>query len=126
MEIIPYIVAGALVMAYVIAWVGSIAWAVKDAQKRGRGRGMVVALFCLFGPFAAAFVWLFARPGTRLDQRTPEHYNDADDTMIAASRLDAQGEWDAAIALYKSVRERWPEHEAYVQKCLHLIGEKQA
>ena len=125
MEIIPIIFVCVVILAFVVAYLGGVAWAIGDAQRRGYGGGIVVLLFWLFGPFAA-LVWLICRPTQSLLERSPDDYHDPEDAIAAASRLDSLGDWDAAIALYRSAAERWPEHAKYIENCINDIIEKKA
>ena len=102
-----------------------VAWAVGDAQKRGdNGCLPIILLFCL-GPFGALF-WLMLRPGPSLSRHSPIDYSNPDDALVAASRLDSLGDWDAAIAVYRNVAVHWPEHATYVENCVADIRHKQA
>jgi hypothetical protein len=53
-------------------------------------------------------------------------FDNADDTIAAASRLEMCGDWAAAIDLYRRAAERWPEHTHYVQNCIGRVAEKQS
>ena len=44
-----------------------------------------------------------------------------DEAIDAAARLNSSGEWQAAIAAYRQVAERWPEHETYALNCIAEI-----
>ena len=124
MEIIPVIIVSVLFLSAIVGYLWCVTWAIGDAQRRGQGGGLIVLLFWLFGPFAA-LVWLAARPSQALIERAPSDYDDADDAMAAASRLDSLGDWDAALSLYRSIAERWPEHAPYVTNCIADITQKQ-
>jgi len=52
-------------------------------------------------------------------------YSNPDDAIAAASKLEARGEWDAAVELYRQVAERWPERGEYVRQCIEVMVEKQ-
>jgi hypothetical protein len=58
-------------------------------------------------------------------ENAPAIGDNADDVLAAASQLDKRGDWDAAIALYRSAALRWPEHTGYVEKCIAEIARKQ-
>jgi len=122
-EIIPVIIVCLVMLALVGGYLWTVSWAISDAQKRGHGGGFVVFLFWLFGPLAA-LIWLIARPSETLLERGPETYTDPDNAMAAAARLDSLGDWDAAVKLYGSVAERWPEHSEYVGNCLSDVQRK--
>jgi hypothetical protein len=113
------------VIAFAAVYVGSVAWAIRDAQKRGRGEGLIIVLFWLLGPLAA-IVWLLVRPATRLDERAPGDYPTVDDAIAAAAKLETLGDWSESIALYHYAAERWPEHATYIQRRLDAIAQKQA
>lgn len=125
MEIIPVILVSIAFLAAIVGYLWSVAWAIGDAQRRGQGGGFIFVLFWLFGPLAA-LVWLGVRPTQSLTERMPDDYTDPDDAMAAASHLDSLGDWDAAVSLYRSVAERWPEHSAYIDKCVSDISRKQS
>ena len=108
-----------------IAYVAPAAWAVSDAQKRGKSGALIAVLCLLFGPLSA-LVWLLVRPARTDLDRVPDDYNTADDALAGAARLDQLGEWDAAIALYASAAQRWPEQQDYIAACVKEIEEKQA
>ena len=123
MEIVPTILGITFAALVLFAYFGTAAWAVSDAQKRGHDLGVVVLLFWALGPLSAV-VWLFMRPRRSLADHSPDEYDNAEDAMAAASKLDALGNWDAAAAIYEDVAERWPDHAAYIQECLNTIQEK--
>lgn len=125
MEIIPVVIVSVLFLSAIVGYLWCVTWAIGDAQRRGQGGGLIVVLFWLFGPLAA-LVWLGVRPTQALIERAPADYDDADDAMAAASRLDSLGDWDAALSLYRSVAERWPEHSTYVTNCIADITQKQS
>src|SRR5262245_49133974 len=117
LTILGYVLAVVLFAAFIAAWFGPAAWAIGDAQKRGQSGGVVVLLFWLFGPFSA-LVWLLTRPRSTLVERPREAYTNADDAIAAAAHLDTLGDWDAAMALYQDAGNRWPEHGAYLARCI--------
>lgn len=125
MEFIPVILVSIAFLVAIGAYLWSVSWAIGDAQRRGHGAGFILLLFWLFGP-VAALVWLGVRPEQSLTERTPSDYNDPDDAMADASRLDALGDWDAAASLYRFAAERWPEHSAYIENCISEIARKQS
>ena len=125
MEIVPAILVCVAMIAVIGGYLWTVAWAIGDAQRRGYGGCMILVLFWLFGPLAA-LVWLTMRPKQTLLARSPNDYDDPDDAMAAASRLETLGDWDAAIALYRSAADRWPEHSDYIQNCIEEIVRKQA
>ncbi|QDU96487.1 hypothetical protein [Lignipirellula cremea] len=125
MEAIPVIIALVVLLAVLGGYIWVVSWAINDAQKRGYGSGLIVVLFWIFGPVAAV-IWLIARPTETLVQRAPKSYDDPEDALAAASRLDSLGDWDAAAELYTSVAERWPEHRKYAGNCLAEVKQKLA
>ena len=114
-----------VVLALPFLYVWSIAWAIGDAQKRGHAGCLPICLFVCLGPFAIVG-WLLLRPGKRVADKQFEDYEDADDALSAAHRLEMLGDWDAAIALYRHCAERYPEHKLYVEQCIEQIKEKQS
>jgi hypothetical protein len=125
MNIVPVILVCVAMFAVIGGYLWTVAWAIGDAQRRGQGGGFIVFLFWLFGPLAA-LVWLILRPKQSLIERTPDDYTDPDDALAAASRLDSLGDWDAAVALYRSVAARWPEHSIYADNCISEVTQKQS
>ena len=122
-NLMPLFIGAALFITSIVAYAGSAAWVVGDAQKRGYSGGVLFLLVWLCGPLSA-LIWLFVRPSTRLVDRPVHDYTNADDAMEAASKLDMLGDWDEAIALYEYAAARWPEHEDYVRKCINVINDK--
>lgn len=59
-------------------------------------------------------------------ERSPHGYDNADDALAAASGLGAKGDWEDAVALYRSAAARWPEHANYIENCIHEIAKIQA
>lgn len=121
------IVLFALLLGLLAGWFllnASIAsWAINDAQKRGQSGGIIVPLIWLCGPFGA-MLWLMIRPKTRISELQPSDYDNAEDAMAAASRLDLMGDWDDAAALYEYVAKRWPQHADYAMNSLSALREK--
>ena len=60
------------------------------------------------------------------DDRSPKDFTNCEDAIAAAARLDQLGEWDAAIAFYENIAQRWPEQRDYFAACVKGIKEKQA
>lgn len=104
--------------------VGPVAWAIGDAQKRGQTGCLIVLLFFLLGPLSAV-VWIIARPRQKLADCSPDQYSDPNNALAAAARLDQLGEWEAAISLYGSADQRWPDYHDYIAACLKDIKRKQ-
>ena len=50
--------------------------------------------------------------------------DNADDAIDAASKLDKNGEWDSAIAAYRDISHRWPEHATYAANCIADVQRK--
>jgi len=123
METIQLLILAAITLAAMGGYLWSIAWAIGDAQKRGHSGCGVLVLCWLFGPLAA-ILWRAMRPATTLAERSPEQYNNADDALAAASRLDSLGDWDAAINLYEITAKRWPEHRKYADACIEAVRAK--
>lgn len=49
---------------------------------------------------------------------------DADDALDAAAKLDKIGDWDAAIAAYRDIANRWPAHTTYAGNCIADVQRK--
>ena len=125
-EVISHLIGPAVGLAFIVAYAGSAAWAVGDAQKRGYTGGGLFLLLWVCGPLSA-MIWLFVRPRTKLIERAVQDYTNADDAIDAASRLEMLGDWDEAIVLYEYVAAQWPEHAGYVNECIKMIyGKKGA
>jgi len=58
-------------------------------------------------------------------ERSFNDYDNADDVLAAASKLDRNGDWGAAIELYRLAGDRWPEHATYIENCIKDISKKQ-
>jgi len=58
-------------------------------------------------------------------EQSPSEFGNADDAIAAASKLDRNGHWDGAIALYRLAADRWPEHATYIENCIEDITKKQ-
>jgi hypothetical protein len=56
---------------------------------------------------------------------TSTEYGNDEDAIAAASLLERQGEWKSAVAQYRAVAVRWPEHAEYVANCIKQIEKKQ-
>ena len=113
----------AIGLGFLGVYAGSVAWAIGDAQKRGRSGCVVLAFMFIFGPLAAV-IWLFVRPTTTLANRPVDAYETADDALAGVAKLDMLGEWNQALALYFHVANRWPEHENYANECINQIERK--
>ena len=114
-----------ILTAAAVLHVGSAAWAITDAQKRGYSGDLVLMLVVLFGP-VGAILWLIVRPKPEVVMQSPAAYANPEDAVAAAIRLDMQGDWDAAIATLPQVARRWPEHEQYVQECITRLEERRS
>lgn len=55
-----------------------------------------------------------------------EDYDNPDDAIAAASKLEMRGDWTASINLYRHAVQRWPECGEYVQHCIDRVSEKQS
>lgn len=117
-----------MTVAVFVVMVGTacfLGWLVSDSQRRGRSGGLDAVLFFILGPLVAGTVHA-GRTQRRLIDRRPEEYRTAEEALDGASRLEALGEWEAALELYRSAGTRWPEHAAYAEKCREAIRQKQA
>src|SRR5215213_8122505 len=92
------------------------AWTIREAQKRGE-TGMQAAI--------APMLWSIRPHDEELTDRSIDDYQCSDDALHAATQLDMQGKWDAAVALYLLAKERWPENQAYIEQCIKDIKKKQ-
>ena len=54
----------------------------------------------------------------------PEPPGNAEEAIDAASKLEREGDWDAAIAAYRAVADRWPEHATYIANCIADVQRK--
>ncbi len=111
-------------IALLAAWAWSISWVIRDTRRRGQS-GAALPIVLIFGPLGV-LAWLAMRPNQETVNRPRADYKNPDDTFLAASELDADGDWDQAVALYQYGAERWPEHRAYAEKSIEQIRKKQA
>jgi hypothetical protein len=125
MVLVPILIWLAFAITLLAVYAGSVAWLVGDAHKRGYSGIAPFFLLWICWP-VSALIWLLVRPRTKLVERPLDDYANADDALVAASKLDMLGEWDGAIALYQQVAARWPEHENYVRECIKAIDGKKA
>jgi len=98
------------------------------------GRWYTVAVY--FSPVAAALAvrysvfprvnWPRFRRNWRVGPQSFDDYDNPDDAIAAASRLDTNGDWSASIDLYRHAADRWPEHAEYIQQCIKRVAEKQS
>ena len=105
-------------------YIGSAAWAMRDAMRRGTHGAVIGALFWIFGPLAV-LPWIVFRPPLAPVIRTYADYPSPEVAMEGAAALDSEGEWYAAIDLYHYVARRWPEHTNYAFRCIDEIQHKQ-
>lgn len=124
MDLVTIVVLLFFIIGFFGIYVGSAAWTIRDAQKRGYDGIFPLVLMLAFGPLAA-IVWLMVRPSTELVERLRPVNESAEDAMNAAVKLDAMGEWDEALALYRHTAARFPEHAAYIQECIKRVEAKQ-
>src|SRR4051812_19472109 len=101
----PNLLALLFSLGIIFLWIASVAWAVGDAQKRGYTGGHIVFLLWLFGPFSA-LIWRVFRPRTVITEIAPESYDNPDDAIAEAVKLDMLGEWNTAIAVYRDAASR--------------------
>jgi hypothetical protein len=59
------------------------------------------------------------------DRNSCDDYDNPEDAIAAALRLDMRGEWTPSIILYRDAAKRWPEHGAYINRCIDQIVQKQ-
>ncbi len=63
---------------------------------------------------------------TTIADRAPGNYIDPNEAIAAAVRLDMLGDWEAAIALFETAAQNWPEHQRSIERCIRYIHQKQA
>ena len=61
-----------------------------------------------------------------LGPRSFDDYDNPDDALAAAARLDLHGDWAASIDLYRLAAQRWPRHAEYIDRCINRIVEKRS
>ena len=71
------------------------------------------------------FKWARFRLNYKDDRRSYDDYDNPEDAIAAALRLDMRGEWTSSIILYRDAARRWPEHAAYINRCIDQIAQKQ-
>ena len=125
MEIVSAILAIGVLLGFIVAYCWCVAWVISDATKRGRGGVGLFVLFWLFGPLSA-LVWLMIRPQSTLLETRIEDFDSPDEAIAAGSKLDAIGEWDAAIHAFNAVAQKWPEHADYARNCISSIEKKRS
>ncbi len=59
-------------------------------------------------------------------QRSFEDFDDPEDTLAAAARLERRGDWSAAMGMYRDIAEKWPDQAAYAERCQAELAEKQS
>jgi len=97
-------------------------------------RWYIIAVY--FSPIAAAVAVRYSFfPRLKLPRfrliwsvrpRSFDYYDNPDDAIADASRLDSCGDWNASIDLYRRAAERWPEHTEYIQQCINSVAAKQS
>src|SRR5262245_46837841 len=97
-DLIPTFIGVAFFLTFLVVYGGCAAWVIGDAQKRGYSDTALFLLIWLCGPLSA-LIWLLVRPRTKLVERPAQDYANADDALVAASKLDMLGDWDEAIEL---------------------------
>lgn len=115
--VLQLVIALAVFFGVLFVCFGSVAWLIRDAQKRGSFGCAAL----LFGPI----VWLLIRPKP-LSAQTDFANETPEDVLNRAAKLDALGEWDTARSLYQSVADRSQEHRIYAEKCIQTILDKQS
>ena len=58
------------------------------------------------------------------EQPEPELPENAEDAIDAATQLERSGDWDEAIATFRAVAQRWPEHKTYIANCIAAVQRK--
>ena len=93
---------------------------------------MVPVLGPCFGFTLPLGIWtivLLRRDGVRHTFTTtpnpvPDDFDNADDALAAASKLDTIGDWHASIVAYRVAAEQWPGHAAYIDNCIADVQRK--
>jgi hypothetical protein len=112
-----------ILLSIIASYFAMVAWAIGDAKSRGQSGCLPPLLFWLFGPLAIV-IWLIVRPKEKIIDKDVDTFCNADDAIYAASQLDSEGEWDAAIFLYQHIEKEWPEFADYCQRCIAEIDAK--
>ena len=60
----------------------------------------------------------------RKEQGQPDEFENADEALAMASKLDRVGKWDEALDLYRYARDKWPDSSAYIEACMDEIEKK--
>jgi hypothetical protein len=70
--------------------------------------------------------WAAAIPTIKsLGSKTVD-YEDPDEVLAHASRLNRQGRWDEAIKIYRAAASQWPQQATYIGNCIAEIEEKKS
>jgi hypothetical protein len=125
MDLVFIALALGLMVAILAGYAAVVSWAVNDARDRGLGGGGVLFLFWLLGPVAVP-AWFVLRPNRKLIDMPPHEFPSGEDAIAAASMLDSGGDWDAALAIYRTTALRWPEYAEYIDKCEAEIEKRRA
>ena len=70
--------------------------------------------------------WVLFRLKWMVLHRSFDDYDNPDDAIAAARKLDWRGDWTASINLYRRIAERWPEQAEYMQQCIDGVAEKRS
>jgi hypothetical protein len=70
--------------------------------------------------------WRNLRPRLTTRPRCAGEYDNPEDALAAAARLEKRGEWDDAINHYRQAAARWPEHNEYAQECSNRVAQRQS
>ena len=60
------------------------------------------------------------------DMRLSGEYANLEEVLAAAFRLDMDGKWHEAVAIYVEVARRWPEHKQYALERIRQVEEKRS
>jgi hypothetical protein len=68
-------------------------------------------------------LFMMDRPAStrRFDQ-----FQNADEAISAAIRLDVLARWEEAAEIYRLSAERWPEHRPFIERCVEEIAKKRS
>jgi hypothetical protein len=55
-----------------------------------------------------------------------DQFQNADEAISAAIRLDVLAKWEEAAEIYRLSAERWPEHRPFIERCVEELEKKQS
>lgn len=57
--------------------------------------------------------------------KSSDAFSSAEDALAAAVQLDESGQWDASVAMFRAIADRWPEQARYCDATIREIRQKQ-